>query len=641
MELSENKDKIIEEINKYKLKIENISLEIKKSSDFEQKVKLYQEIFSIDNTQEKYVLEYLLYLKEMNIQYKGQTNFLKELERLQICISDSNYNKFFKEYPRKNARNKILNFINLIKDSPLKNNEQKSKLIDEINFLIFEVDNLKMNNKKKITWENEELFLYSLYEFLILNVSQVIIYYIKKNINSKIFQDEEYNEINNKLKNEKNEIEIQKLNMRKNTILLLHSKFFEYIDYMKKFLVYVEKYFRERFGNLELDKYDDKLLFEDYIHFLATYNFKESSFNSFWKEVFVSLNLEEKKNILGVNFEIKFDLIENGQKLKISDDYNNFIIIEVDKYNLINLIYDFKYERNVNNIKWKLSQYMKPNYYKENLFVCKTREHWKKLLISIFQSKAFKQVRNSLFTASQVDFFLIDDIISNIIDNIKFFIYNTSFLDNTNIKRNTIYEYGNINLNIENESIALLIFYGFHIIINLNEIGGYLNAKYQYYISLDENFLSPEIEDYLKPFYIKSNSDRKSKIGEKIEIGLFGEVKQTLTIKEALFILNKDNYSSNSDEFKKKFLDCNNKNLDELLNESLKELLTNLGIDSTQLSEDVKEIYSYALKRKSDEVNAYYENKTRHPINFYYDGQNLINEYIKNYCFNIDSKNEK
>ena len=137
MELSENKDKIIEEINKYKLKIENISLEIKKSSDFEQKVKLYQEIFSIDNTQEKYVLEYLLYLKEMNIQYKGQTNFLKELERLQICISDSNYNKFFKEYPRKNARNKILNFINLIKDSPLKNNEQKSKLIDEINFLIF------------------------------------------------------------------------------------------------------------------------------------------------------------------------------------------------------------------------------------------------------------------------------------------------------------------------------------------------------------------------------------------------------------------------------------------------------------------------------------------------------------------------
>jgi len=369
MELSENKDKIIEEINKYKLKIENISLEIKKSSDFEQKVKLYQEIFSIDNTQEKYVLKYLLYLKEMNIQYKGQTIFLKELERLQICISDRNYNKFFKEFPRKSARNKILNFINLIKDSSLKNNEQKSKLIDEINFLIFEVDNLKMNNKKKITWENEELFLYSLYEFLILNVSQVIIYYIKKNINSKIFQDEEYNEINNKLKNEKNKIEIQKLNMRKSTIILLHSKFFEYIDYMKKFLVYVEKYFRERFGNLELDKYDDKLLFEDYIHFLATYNFKESSFNSFWKEVFVSLNLEEKKNILGVNFEIKFDLIENGQKLKISDDYNNFIIIEVDKYNFTNLIYDFKYERNVNNIIWKLNQYMKPNYYEENLFV--------------------------------------------------------------------------------------------------------------------------------------------------------------------------------------------------------------------------------------------------------------------------------
>ena len=335
MELSENKDKIIEEINKYKLKIENISLEIKKSSDFEQKVKLYHEILSIDNTQEKYILEYLLYLKEMNNQYKSQTNFVKELERLQICISDNNYNQFFKEYPRKNARKKILNFISLIKDSPLKSNEQKSKLIAEFNFLILEIDKIKMNNKKKITWDNEELFLYSLYEFLVLNVAQLIIYYNKTNINSKIFQDKEYNEINNKLKNEKNESEIKILNIRKNSILLLHSKFYEYIDYMQKFLVYVEKYFREKFGNLKLDAYNDKLLFEDYIHFLSTYKFKENSSNSFWKETFVPLNLEEKKNILQVNFEIKFDLSQDGKELKISDDYNNYIIIEVDKYNLM------------------------------------------------------------------------------------------------------------------------------------------------------------------------------------------------------------------------------------------------------------------------------------------------------------------
>lgn len=641
MELSENKDKIIEEINKYKLKIENISLEIKKSSDFEQKVKLYHEILSIDNTQEKYILEYLLYLKEMNNQYKSQTNFVKELERLQICISDNNYNQFFKEYPRKNARKKILNFISLIKDSPLKSNEQKSKLIAEFNFLILEIDKIKMNNKKKITWDNEELFLYSLYEFLVLNVAQLIIYYNKTNINSKIFQDKEYNEINNKLKNEKNESEIKILNIRKNSILLLHSKFYEYIDYMQKFLVYVEKYFREKFGNLKLDAYNDKLLFEDYIHFLSTYKFKENSSNSFWKETFVPLNLEEKKNILQVNFEIKFDLSQDGKELKISDDYNNYIIIEVDKYNLTNLVYDLKYARNVNAIKWKLNKYIKPNFYQEKLFAYKTRVHWKKLLISIFQSKAYKQVRNSLFNVSQVDFFLIDDIISNIIDNIKFFIYDTAFLGSTNKKRNTIYEYGNINLNIENESIALLIFYGFHIIINLHEIGGHLNVKYQYYISLDENFHSPEIDDLLKPLYTKSAIDRKRESGETIEIGLFGEVKQTLTIKEALFILNKDNYSSNSDEFKKEFLGCNNKSLDELLNESLKELLANLGIDSTQLSEDDKEIYSYALKRKSDESNAYYGNKSRHPINFYYDDPNLINEYIKNFCFNLDNKNKK
>ena len=57
---------------------------------------------------------------------------------------------------------------------------------------------------------------------------------------------------------------------------------------------------------------------------------------------------------------------------------------------------------------------------KKILFVCKTRFHWKKLLIDIFKRKAYMELRDSLFNKSQENIFMNDDFISNIIDNIKF-----------------------------------------------------------------------------------------------------------------------------------------------------------------------------------------------------------------------------
>ena len=199
------------------------------------------------------------------------------------------------------------------------------------------------------------------------------------------------------------------------------------------------------------------------------------------------MSLKEKREIINVKHIIKYELLEDGKKLKLSED-NKYDIIETDKYDLENLIYYSKYESNIESIKWKINKYLKPIYYKEELFVYKTKENWKKLLIDIFQSKAYIEVRNSLFNKSQIDFFMVDDIISEIIDNIKFFIYNIKFFYNTNKLTNTIYEYGNYNIEIKNKSIALLIFYGFHIIINIHEIGGNLNDRYQYFFSLNDNF---------------------------------------------------------------------------------------------------------------------------------------------------------
>lgn len=62
---------------------------------------------------------------------------------------------------------------------------------------------------------------------------------------------------------------------------------------------------------------------------------------------------------------------------------------------------------------------------------------------------------------------------------------------NTNKEINTIYEYGNYNLEIESYYVTLLLFNALHI-ININERKVNLNARYQYYICLDESFYSPE-----------------------------------------------------------------------------------------------------------------------------------------------------
>ena len=332
------------------------------------------------------------------------------------------------------------------------------------------------------------------------------------------------------------------------------------------------------------------------------------------------MSLKEKKEIINVKHIIKYELLEDGKKLKLSED-NKYDIIETDKYDLENLIYYSKYESNIESIKWTINKYLKPIYYNEELFVYKTKEHWKKLLIDIFQSKAYTEVRNSLFNKSQIDFFMVDDIISEIIDNIKFFIYNIKFFYNTNKLTNTIYEYGNYNIEIKNKSIALLIFYGFHIIINIHEIGGNLNARYQYFISLNDNFT-------------KFAKEKNTESGESIEMELFGKVKSGLTIKEALFILNKDNYELNAKEFKEKFLSCNNESLDSLINENLRTFLLNLEINIKDLYEDNETIYIYPIKRKTNEAAVYYENKSRHPMSFYYNEPEFIKDFIQNF-YNI------
>ena len=637
-----------EEINKYQKDIDRYLNDIEQTKNNKKKIDLYRKILSLDNTKEKYVVDYLVCIQSMvkNEEYKI-IDFENEFKKYEICISEENYKANFEKFSRKNARQKFFEYFDFIKNCSYNTEEEKIFLISRFTNFLLQLNN-SFNNTKMVTWQNEELYLNYLFKFLINSVCSLIIYFNNENMNKNLLEDEEYKKINEefRIENEKNST-FSSIICLKNKLFvyfLTKSKFFDYIKKMKSFLKKVDKYFNEKFKNLNFENMKDKFLFEDYINFLSSYKFENYEYAPFWMESFVPLNLDKKKEIIDeynksiFEFEvgeIYFELNQDGTKLKISDEDNSFVI-DVDKYVLTKLK-NIASSESLDSLKWKINKYIKPNYYQEELFVCKTKEHWKKLLIDIFRSKTYKQARELIFTQSQIDFFMIDNIISEIIENLKFFIYDTSFLCNKNKDRTTIYEYGNYNVNITNQSVSLLIFYGFHVIINLHEIGGHLFIKYQYYISLNEKSGSPKLKSENQNLYSSSAIKRGKEAGEELEIELFGNVKNELTINEALFLLNKDNYNLSLYEFKNKFLNCNKNSLKDLLDENLKKFLSNLGINSLELKENDTTVYNYPLDRrvkfpKYSNIN----NKSRHPLCFYYDDPNFIKEiFFAKFCHQL------
>ena len=515
----------------------------------------------------------------------------------------------------------------------------------EITNRIYYIKKLDYHNKKKVTWDNEELYLNCLYNFWIESLSNIIVYYSDESIApSEILKSQQYLEIVNKIKEEKDENKKEILIKMKSTLILLNGQFIDYLTALRYFLKTTEKNFDKRFKKIELKTMDDHLLFEDYMQFLSTYRFEEFSLDlvHLWNETFVPLNIKEKKIILA-NFGIgNIELNENGSEIRTKK--NEIFGQKTLNIDILALQAFVNYcNGNVFAVKKKFinNKFIKPCFYREHLFVNQTKKYWKELLIQIFRSNVYKEIRNSLFTQEQIDFFESDSILSDIIDNIKFYIYNTPFIGATNKVLSTIYEYGCYDISINNESLALLIFYGFHIIINLHEIGGHLNIKLQYYITLDDNFDSPKIRDNEKDLYSSSALDRNKESGETVEIELFGEVKTSLSIREALYILDRKNYEGGLKEFKEGYRTCNNKKISELLNEPLKKLLKNLNIDVNYLDEKDKNSYPYPLKRKSYEGNKeYYITKPRHPRSFYYDIPDLTKIIIDSSLLYSTNKGE-
>ena len=587
---------------------------IKITKDPEEKLKLFKKLIEENNVEEEYILSYLLFIKG---QFQ-EKEYIKILRKNQVCISNFNYNKYFQnDEKRENAQKKILDYITLIENSKTEKFEEKILFMSKLLRLCFKEKEMNYIPYKEITWKNEQLYLYNIYLSLLDTILKFFLYSLSA-----------------LLKNIDNDLTV--LEMVKSIISrneeILNGNFFHYLSCFKTFLNGVHDNFYKRFNNdLELKNLEDKLLLEDYLQFIKTYIFhgNEKKYVTIWNETFIPLwkeNINTKEIITKIQKEVKYI-----NKIEFDEPKNNIKITNLGLKETVSIdnIYDYAFvqmseffSRTPLEIEWSKTTYLKPSKYEGNLFVLKKKNIWKEFLMNILTSNVYVEARKTLFSEEQIIFFEDLKLMEEIIDNIRFISYKSLFYGATCTNTFRIYERGIIDNTAQNLSISLLIFYGLFIVVNVHEIGGYINVKLQYFYTQKDIFKNtPLITNNSLPFS-QYDKNRKRESGEIIEVCLFGRVIEYLTEKESLYILNKNNYKKDVNSFRNGFIDVNNKNLDELLSADLVDLLKSLDIIPDKLQNDDKRQYYMTshFKQNINRINP--NNEPRHPISFYFDNLN-------------------
>ena len=348
------------------------------------------------------------------------------------------------------------------------------------------------------------------------------------------------------------------------------------------------------------------------------------------KKIFLNKIEEENKNkISPTNFI--FD--ESANILEIKKlGLKSEIITDINDYSFFFLITNINNLYRWKNIEWIKNISLKPDNYYNKLFVCQKRKIWKDLLKKIFVSKVFIQIITNFYGEKEINILQDDSIIDAIINNIRFFIYETNYFGITHDYSLITYEYGLYKNNGDkNESVRLLIYYGFFIVCNIHEIGGNVYVRLKFYSTLESEYQSSNIGEFNKNKYTLEGIQRQKESGESIEIELFDRVIEVLTIKEALYLLNINNYSKNIKTFKEQFINCNNLTYDELIPNTLKDLLNLLGINEKEIRANDNQSFKMPNKivnnpdlYKPGYSKIYHGPEHRHPLTFYYKAEKIF-----------------
>ena len=545
------------------------------NKNIKEKIQIVEKVLKLNNTREKYLLEYLK-LKQEN----KDKDFNECLRTYEVGINEENFKKVFGNNTviiKLSAYQKIINLFNMLKMIEGKNGNDKILKIIEI----LDLKNEKYKQTFPIFYtNNKELFFNSLLYRFIKSIKD---YYENETI--KIKKDDAINLMKQyadkklilQLSNDVNKkIKIKYINEIINHIdLLLTIDFNDYINNLSIFINSIYDNFIIKFENNDIFKckeYDEKKqkndinLFQDFMFFLSKFNFLNQAqlyfYTTVWKETFCPIPLNNL-NVNGNNYNMKIDkndlkFVINGKEniIKNINNYSSKLIdilkCEISLYNKIPDLYE-------------LDKYLKFDKYDSNVFI---KTHWnilKEYISEILCSNTIKSIYKEIHK-KEIIIYDKNQIIK-ILDNFHFFNYETDCIVET--KKRFLFTYvesqlqGNYPQNI---NLIKLTYLTVFLITCIHEIIGHLFLRIFNYLSENEKLNSP------MPLYPSDYAKFRGKeSGEKIEELLFGNYKFEMTIKEMIFTLDKENYKKDYLDFNERFSKVNNNDLQ--ISNDLKEIL--------------------------------------------------------------------
>ena len=338
--------------NKKKL-IRQILMSIEVTKDNEKKYKLYKDILKVDNTEREIVRQYLLLVKQIRKKTDKEDNPVIQIMSYIHHFPPEQFNKDFIGFGKKenSSMETLLLFLNTIlsKDWAKATFEERR---DAANFFYKAKigSKLEIKNTSPITWENDELYIFTLYKkFVTLMIKRMEHYEDNIDYNemksTKIIECDQFiKKLEDELKaKEHSEIFIIKTHklieeekQKKKIYALIEGNFFKI--YLKKFYSYlyvIQDAYLKKLSTIKFTEEDDKHIFEYFMLFISNYNFENitSAIRDVWKYSFINFDIDKKYKIIE-QFKQKdscVDIqIENDNKLIIKS--NNIEKIEINNF---------------------------------------------------------------------------------------------------------------------------------------------------------------------------------------------------------------------------------------------------------------------------------------------------------------------
>ena len=501
-------------------------------------IKTLEEALEYDNTNNEIVYNYLLYLKNEfeNIDIKKdkalkercKNKFNECLNNFKVCLSTDQLKKLgCNEKSQKDI------FYSIIKDIKDAKDDDYDEIVNKLNKIN---DKYEFNNN--ISIDNLNLCYYS----ILANLKNIIL----GNEFEENKKEEKLNEENKiiEIKNEKNKIE-EKLNeeITQLKFKLKSPKVSEIIEFYKKKDLIEEKE-KDNFNLFFFSLL--RAEFEKFIYFSGQFDD------------------DEKEKKLNYNFN------EDDNKSEIIDNFTEETFNE--HKNIIRGIKDYDY---------KVQKYLRLSKFNKTHFNKKYLDIIKKFFKEILKSTTIKSLIEFIYHSEYINCLNLysERIIDEIFEQIYFLPYELEYIsamsdaDSCSIFTSGLIlvpkEYNAKNL-FEKPEVKILNF-GKITIILTHEIIGHIIKIYLKKLNLanEDNSPSNNLYNKLKIKYEKNEESLKivnefkknidkfednEEGGNQIEIFLYGEIKNTVSINECLYLLDLNNYKKHFNDFKKDFV---------------------------------------------------------------------------------------